>query len=49
MHPKYIIVDGSSLIHRAFYALPTMTTSSGYFTNAVFGVSKKIIKRDADL
>ena len=49
MHSKYIIVDGSSLIHRAFYALPTMTTSSGYFTNAVFGFTNMIIKLVADL
>ncbi len=49
MKPKYIIVDGSSLIHRAFYALPTMTTSSGYFTNAVFGFANMIIKLMADL
>jgi DNA polymerase I len=49
MQSKYIIVDGSSLIHRAFYALPTMTTSSGYFTNAIFGFTNMIIKLVADL
>ena len=49
MNQKYIIVDGSSLIHRAFYALPTMTTSNGYFTNAVFGFTNMIIKLLADL
>jgi len=49
MAGKYIIVDGSSLIHRAFYALPTMTTSSGFFTNAVFGFTNMIVKLIADL
>ena len=49
MKQKFIIVDGNSLIHRAFYALPTMTTSNGYFTNAVFGFTNMIIKLMADL
>ena len=48
MAGKYIIVDGSSLIHRAFYALPTMTTSGGFFTNAVFGFTNMIVKLIAD-
>ena len=49
MHPKFIIVDGSSLIHRAFYALPTLTTANGQFTNAVFGFTNMIVKLVADL
>ncbi len=49
MSGKYIIVDGSSLIHRAFYALPTLTTSNGFFTNAVFGLTNMLIKLIADL
>ncbi len=49
MAGKYIIVDGSSLVHRAFYALPTMTTSNGQFTNAVFGFTNMIVKLIADL
>ncbi|NLN20056.1 MAG: DNA polymerase I [Firmicutes bacterium] len=32
-----MLIDGHSLLHRAFYALPTMTTSSGLPTNAVYG------------
>lgn len=48
MHSQYLIVDGSSLIHRAFYALPTLTTSSGHFTNAVFGFTNMIVKLMAD-
>ena len=48
MNPRFIIVDGNSLIHRAFYALPTMTTSNGHFTNAVFGFTNMIIKLVAD-
>ena len=26
---KVVLVDGNSLIHRAFYAIPTLTTSQG--------------------
>ena len=49
MNSKFIIVDGSSLIHRAFYALPTLTTSNGQFTNAVFGFTNMIVKLVGDL
>ncbi len=49
MTGKFVIIDGSSLIHRAFYALPTMTTSGGQFTNAVFGFTNMLLKLAADL
>lgn len=32
-----MIIDGSSLLYRAFYALPTLTTKDGLFTNGVYG------------
>ena len=33
-----IFIDGNSLLHRAFYALPTtMKTKDGRYTNAVYG------------
>lgn len=35
---KIIIIDGNALVHRAFHALPpTMQTTSGQMTNAVYG------------
>ena len=34
---KMIFIDGHSLIHRAFYALPPLTTRAGQHTNAVYG------------
>ncbi len=35
---KFVIIDGNSLIFRAFYALPsTMQTARGEHTNAVYG------------
>lgn len=34
---KLILVDGSSYIYRAFFALPQLSTSDGVPTNAVYG------------
>lgn len=37
MADKLLIVDGSSLFFRAFYALPLLKTKKGIYTNAVYG------------
>ncbi|MGN9165279.1 DNA polymerase I [Tissierellaceae bacterium HCP3S3_D8] len=34
---KLMIIDGSSLLHRAFYALPLLSTKDGIYTNGVYG------------
>ena len=34
---KLLLIDGSSLLHRAFYALPLLSNKDGVFTNAVHG------------
>ena len=34
---KLLLIDGSSLLHRAFYALPLLTNKEGVYTNAVHG------------
>ncbi len=34
---KLVLVDGNSLVHRAYHALPPMNTSTGEPTNAVYG------------
>lgn len=34
---KLLLIDGSSLLHRAFFALPLMSNANGVFTNAVHG------------
>ena len=44
MAGKFIIIDGSSLVHRAFYALPLLTTVSGHYTNAVYGFTTMLVK-----
>lgn len=34
---KLMIIDGNSLLYRAFYALPPLTTRDGIYTNGVYG------------
>ncbi len=46
-----MLIDGNSLVYRAFFALPTdMATASGQITNAVFGFTSMLINlwRDHD-
>ncbi|MCL2286428.1 MAG: DNA polymerase I [Firmicutes bacterium] len=37
MTRKILLFDGLSILNRAFYALPLLTTKDGEYTNAVFG------------
>lgn len=39
-----MLIDGNSLLNRAFYATSVFTTSSGTPTNAIFGFTKLILK-----
>jgi len=42
---KIILIDGNSLVYRAFFALPqTLATNSGQITNAVYGFTSMLIK-----
>ncbi len=41
---KLAIIDAHALIHRAYHALPPMTTSEGIPTNAVYGFTTMLIK-----
>ncbi|PIS43095.1 MAG: DNA polymerase I [Candidatus Kerfeldbacteria bacterium CG08_land_8_20_14_0_20_40_16] len=34
---KFVIIDGNALIHRAFHALPPLSTKEGKLVNAVYG------------
>ena len=34
---KLMIIDGSSLLYRAFFALPPLSNALGVPTNAVYG------------
>ena len=44
MDEKLMVIDGNSLMHRAFYALPPLTNSKGEYTHAVFGFFSMLIK-----
>lgn len=39
-----IIIDGNSLVHRAFHAIPPLSTSQGLMTNAVYGFTNMLLK-----
>ncbi len=41
---KLVLIDGNSLINRAFYATPPLTNKDGISTNAVFGFVNMLIK-----
>lgn len=41
---KFVIIDGNSLINRAFYALPQLANSEGVISNAVFGFTTILVK-----
>lgn len=41
---KLLLIDGNSLMHRAFYAIPSLATSKGVPTNAVFGFTNMIFR-----
>ena len=42
MENKLVIIDGSSLLYRAFYALPPLS-KNGVYTNAVFGFLRMLL------
>lgn len=39
-----ILIDGNSLIHRAFHALPLLSNSKGTITNAAYGFTNMLLK-----
>lgn len=41
---KFVLIDGNSLLNRAFYATPAFTTKEGIPTNGVFGFVKLLLK-----
>ena len=34
---KIMLIDGHSILHRAFYGVPLLTNSKGLYTNAIYG------------
>ena len=47
--PLLAIVDGSNYIYRAFYAIPLLTNSKGFPTNAIYGFTNMLMKLLRDL
>lgn len=41
---KLVIFDGNSILYRAFFALPELTTSNNIPTNAIYGFVNVILK-----
>jgi len=41
---KLILIDANALVHRAFHALPPLTTRKGELVNAVYGFSSVLLK-----
>jgi DNA polymerase I len=44
MDKKIVLIDGHSILNRAFYGLPDLTTSKGEHTNAVLGFINIMLK-----
>lgn len=46
---RLVLIDANSLIHRAFHAIPPLTTSKGELVNAVYGFASTLLKVFAEL
>ncbi|MBS5787637.1 MAG: DNA polymerase I [Clostridioides difficile] len=44
MDKTLVIIDGNSIINRAFYALPEMNNKEGLKTNAIYGFTTMLLK-----
>ena len=45
---RLLVVDGNSILNRAFYAIRPLTTKDGMFTNAIYGFLTMLEKIKAD-
>lgn len=46
---RLVLIDGHAILHRAYHALPPLTTSKGAQVNAVFGFVSMLLRVIADL
>jgi DNA polymerase-1 len=44
MKKVFMVIDGNSLLHRAFYAIPVLSNRKGVYTNAVYGFLNMLLK-----
>src|SRR3989344_6304871 len=49
MSKKLVLVDGHAVFHRAYHAMPPLTTSKGELVNAVFGFTGMLLRAIADI
>jgi DNA polymerase-1 len=47
--PVIALVDGNNYVYRAFYAIPLLTNSKGFPTNAIYGFTNMLLKLLRDL
>ena len=45
MKEKIVLIDGHSLLNRAFYGVPNLTNSEGLHTNAIYGFLNIMFKQ----
>ena len=45
---KILVVDGNSILNRAFYGIKLLTTKDGQYTNAIQGFMNILLKHEAD-
>lgn len=49
MSEKLVLIDGHSILNRAFYGVPDLTNTEGLHTNAIYGflnIMFKIIEEE---
>ena len=46
---KLVLIDGNAILHRAFHALPPLTTKNGEPINAVYGLVSMLLRVVQDL
>ncbi len=46
---KLVLIDGNAIIHRAYHALPPLTTKKGELVNAVYGFASVLLKVISEL
>ena len=46
---KFLLIDGSSIFYRAFYALPALIAPDGTFTGAIYGFANVVLKCIAEM
>jgi len=42
--PTVVLVDGNNYVYRAYYAIPELSNSKGFPTNAIYGFTNMLIK-----